>query len=82
MEGKKLSFLIENQFCTVNRVLNLFCGKGFVCHSLNVVSLFEENKSELTLEISGDIQILDILIKKILNFVDVYQLNNKPHHQL
>ena len=72
MKHFKLTMLIENDFDTVNRVLNKFCGKGFILNHLQIDPFPDGKKSELSFDLEGDEKLIEIISNKINNFVDVY----------
>tara|TARA_B100000029_G_scaffold292621_1_gene286114 strand:+ start:253 stop:567 length:315 start_codon:yes stop_codon:yes gene_type:complete len=81
MNKFQISLFLENEFDSLNRVLNIFCGKGIEFNSLNTISNKEKKCSELFLEVKGPKDLLTILLKKISLFPDVHKVTWKkePH---
>jgi len=76
MNDFELRLLVDNDFDTVNRVLNKFCGKGFSMKNLEVRKAFSHNLSELRIHLYGDRKVLEVISRKLLNYVDVHRLLN------
>lgn len=74
MKTFHISFLMDNSFDTINRVLNKFCGRGYQLKSVDVNHLTDEKKAVLNLSLSADLKGLEIISKKLLTYVDVYKL--------
>ena len=68
-----LSLLVENSFDTINRVLNRFCGKGFFVKSMDY-NANDDKKAVLSITLSGDYKRVEIISKKLLTNIDVYEL--------
>jgi acetolactate synthase small subunit len=73
MQTFHLSFLVENSFDTINRVLNKFCGKGFSVKSVDFNSS-GARQAILNLSLLADYKGLEIISKKLLTNVDVFEL--------
>jgi len=74
MNNYELNLLVDNDFDTINRVLNKFCGKGFSLRNLEVRKGFSHNLSELKLQVHCERHLLEVISRKLLNYEDVHRL--------
>ena len=59
MDRYTLSVLVENHAGVLSKVVGLFSRRGFNIHSLAVGVTHDETISSITIEVSGDENILD-----------------------
>lgn len=59
MEKYTLSVLVENNAGVLSRVVGLFTRRGFNIHSLSVGTTVDEHISRITIEVKGDIYMVE-----------------------
>jgi acetolactate synthase I/III small subunit len=69
-----ISILVENEFGVLARVAGLFSGRGFNIKSLTVAETLDPTISRITLETSGDDQIVEQIIKQLNKLVCVIKV--------
>lgn len=74
MQSYHLSLLIDKNFDTMNRVLNKFCGKGFRIESMQMNPGQNDRTAIVQILLHADRKHLEILTKKVINYIDVHQL--------
>ena len=65
MEKYTLSVLVENHAGVLSRVVGLFTRRGFNIHSLSVGPTTDENISRITIEVKGDIYMVEQVSKQL-----------------
>ena len=70
----KINFVLDKDFNSYNRVLNMFCGKDFSSSEIRISERTDQKTCDLYLEIEGGEKLLEILMRKIKNFPDVYNV--------
>jgi len=71
-----ISILVDNEPGVLSRIAGLFSARGFNIESLNVAETTEPDTSRITLVTSGDDWIIDQIIKRFNNMVDVIKLRD------
>ncbi len=74
MKDFELKVLIDNDFDTVNRIINKFSGKGFTLRNLEVKESSKKNSCELNVKVLADFKVLEIIVKKLRNYIDVQEI--------
>ncbi len=71
-----LSVLLENESGALSRVVALFSQRAFNIESLTVAPTDDPTLSRMTIEASGDEQILEQIEKQLHKLVDVFKVIN------
>src|SRR5690606_12980271 len=66
-----LSVLVENKFGVLNRITNLFSGRGFNIDTLNVGPTEDPATSRMTIVVVGDDKVLVQVTKQLNRLVEV-----------
>ncbi len=76
MEEKKyiLSVLVENHAGVLSRVVGLFTRRGYNINSLSVGTTQDESISRVTLEVTGDEQIIEQISKQVSKMMEVLKI--------
>lgn len=77
-----LSILIENESGALSRVVGLFSQRAFNIESLTVAPTEDATMSRMTIQTSGDAQVLEQIQKQLHKLVDVFRvtdLTEGPH---
>jgi len=69
-----ISILVENEFGVLARVAGLFSGRGFNIKSLTVAETLDPSISRITLETSGDDQIVEQITKQLNKLICVIKV--------
>ena len=59
MEKYTLSVLVDNNAGVLSRVVGLFTRRGFNIHSLSVGPTVDEHISRITIEVKGDVYMVE-----------------------
>ncbi len=71
-----LSVLVENKFGVLNRITNLFSGRGFNIDTLNVGPTQDPATSRMTIVVVGDDKVLEQVTKQLNRLVEVIQVQD------
>ncbi len=71
-----ISLLVDNESGVLSRIAGLFSARGFNIESLCVAETHEPETSRITLVTSGDPNIIDQIIKRFNNMVNVIKVND------
>ena len=74
MQSYNLTLLIDKNFDSINRVMNKFCGRGFIIEQIQINPAANERTAFFTMLLKCDLKSLEIITRKILNYVDVHRL--------
>jgi acetolactate synthase-1/3 small subunit len=74
MEKYTLSVLVENHAGVLSRVVGLFTRRGFNIHSLSVGPTTDENISRITIEVKGDIYMVEQVSKQLSKIMEVIKI--------
>ena len=74
MEKYTLSVLVENHAGVLSRVVGLFTRRGFNIHSLSVGTTADENISRITIEVKGDIYMVEQVSKQLSKIMEVIKI--------
>jgi acetolactate synthase-1/3 small subunit len=69
-----ISVLVENEFGVLARVASLFSGRGFNIESLSVAETLDPSVSRITLETTGDDQVLEQITKQLNKLICVIKV--------
>ncbi|MEC7182295.1 MAG: hypothetical protein VXW15_06255, partial [Bdellovibrionota bacterium] len=61
----EIKIVFGDDFDSLNKILNIFCGKGFTLETLTTQTHYKNNQNELKMKIKGPQKILIILLKKM-----------------
>ena len=71
-----ISILVDNESGVLSRIAGLFSARGFNIESLCVAETHEPGTSRITLVTEGDSNIIDQIIKRFNNMVNVIKVND------
>ena len=71
-----ITLLVDNESGVLSRIAGLFSARGFNITSLNVAETLEKGTSRITLVTTGDAFIVEQIIKRFNNMVNVIKVNN------
>ena len=71
-----ISILVDNESGVLSRVAGLFSARGFNIESLNVAPTHDDETSRITLVTSGDDYIIQQIIKRFNNMVNVIKVTD------
>lgn len=74
MEKYTLSVLVENNAGVLSRVVGLFTRRGFNIHSLAVGPTADEHISRITIEVKGDIYMVEQVSKQLSKIMEVIKI--------
>lgn len=74
MEKYTLSVLCENHAGVLSRVVGLFTRRGFNIHSLSVGTTADESVSRITIEVKGDIYMVEQVSKQLSKIMEVIKI--------
>lgn len=69
-----LSVLVENHAGVLSRVVGLFTRRGYNINSLSVGTTQDETISRITLEVTGDEQIIEQISKQVSKMMEVLKI--------
>lgn len=69
-----LSVLVENHAGVLSRVVGLFTRRGYNINSLSVGTTQDESISRITLEVTGDEQIIEQISKQVSKMMEVLKI--------
>ena len=82
MEKYTLSVLVENHAGVLSRVVGLFTRRGFNIHSLSVGPTADENISRITIEVKGDIYMVEQVSKQLSKIMEVIKIKTLRDDEL
>ena len=71
-----ITLLVDNESGVLSRIAGLFSARGFNITSLNVAETLEKGTSRITLVTEGDAFIVEQIIKRFNNMVNVLKVTN------
>lgn len=71
-----ITLLVDNESGVLSRIAGLFSARGFNITSLNVAETLEKGTSRITLVTTGDAFIVEQIIKRFNNMVNVIKVTN------
>ncbi len=71
-----ITLLVDNESGVLSRIAGLFSARGFNITSLNVAETLETGTSRITLVTTGDSFIVEQIIKRFNNMVNVLKVTN------
>ena len=71
----EIKIIFGNDFDSLNRILNIFCGKGFTLETLTTQNQYKNNRNELKMKVKGPPKLLTILLKKMATFPEVFKIS-------
>ena len=71
-----ISILVDNEPGVLSRIAGLFSARGFTIESLNVAETTDPDTSRITLVTSGDDWIIEQIIKRFNNMVNVIKVRD------
>lgn len=74
MEKYTLSVLVENSAGVLSRVVGLFTRRGFNIHSLSVGPAADDKISRITIEVKGDIYMVEQISKQLSKLMEVIKI--------
>ncbi len=74
MEKYTLSVLVENNAGVLSRVVGLFTRRGFNIHSLSVGPTADEEISRITIEVKGDVYMVEQVSKQLSKIMEVIKI--------
>ena len=74
MEKYTLSVLVENSACVLSRVVGLFTRRGFNIHSLSVGPTADDKISRITIEVKGDLYMVEQVSKQLSKILEVIKI--------
>lgn len=74
MEKYTLSVLVENHAGVLSRVVGLFTRRGFNIHSLSVGPTVDESISRITIEVKGDVYMVEQVSKQLSKIMEVIKI--------
>lgn len=82
MEKYTLSVLVENHAGVLSRVVGLFTRRGFNIHSLAVGPTADENISRITIEVKGDIYMVEQVSKQLSKLMEVIKIKTLKDNEM
>ena len=74
MEKYTLSVLVENDPGVLSRVVGLFTRRGFNIHSLSVGPTADDKISRITIEVKGDLYMVEQVSKQLSKILEVIKI--------
>lgn len=82
MEKYTLSVLVENSAGVLSRVVGLFTRRGFNIHSLSVGTTSDDKISRITIEVKGDIYMVEQVSKQLSKVMEVIKIKTLRENEL
>lgn len=82
MEKYTLSVLVENSAGVLSRVVGLFTRRGFNIHSLSVGTTTDDKVSRITIEVKGDIYMVEQISKQLSKIMEVIKIKTLRDDEL
>ena len=81
MEKYTLSVLVENSAGVLSRVVGLFTRRGFNIHSLSVGPTADDRVSRITIEVKGDVYMVEQVSKQLSKLMEVIKIKTNPKNR-
>ena len=82
MEKYTLSILVENSAGGLSRVVGLFTRRGFNIHSLSVGTTTDDKISRITIEVKGDVYMVEQVTKQLSKIMEVIKIKTLRDDEL
>lgn len=82
MEKYTLSVLVENHAGVLSRVVGLFTRRGFNIHSLSVGTTTDEHISRITIEVKGDVYMVEQVSKQLSKIMEVIKIKTLKDNEM
>ena len=82
METYTLSVLVENNAGVLSRVVGLFTRRGFNIHSLSVGPTANEQISRITIEVKGDVYMVEQVSKQLSKIMEVIKIKTLKESEM
>ena len=82
MEKYTLSILVENSAGVLSRVVGLFTRRGFNIHSLSVGTTTDDKISRITIEVKGDVYMVEQVTKQLSKIMEVIKIKTLRDDEL
>ena len=82
MEKYTLSVLVENHAGVLSGVVGLFTRRGFNIHSLSVGPTADENVSRITIEVKGDVYMVEQVSKQLSKIMEVIKIKTLKESEM
>lgn len=82
MEKYTLSVLVENNAGVLSRVVGLFTRRGFNIHSLAVGPTADEQIARITIEVKGDIYMVEQVSKQLSKIMEVIKIKTLKDNEM
>ena len=82
MEKYTLSVLVENNAGVLSRVVGLFTRRGFNIHSLSVGTTLDEHISRITIEVKGDVYMVEQVSKQLSKILEVIKIKTLKESEM
>lgn len=82
MDKYTLSVLCENHAGVLSRVVGLFTRRGFNIHQLSVGPTVDENISRITIEVKGDIYMVEQVSKQLSKLMEVIKIKTLKDNEM
>lgn len=82
MEKYTLSVLCENHAGVLSRVVGLFTRRGFNIHSLSVGTTADEKISRITIEVKGDVYMVEQVSKQLSKIMEVIKIKTLKDNEM
>ena len=82
MEKYTLSVLVENSAGVLSRVVGLFTRRGFNIHSLSVGPTADDRVSRITIEVKGDVYMVEQVSKQLSKLMEVIKIKTLKESEM
>lgn len=82
MEKYTLSVLVENNAGVLSRVVGLFTRRGFNIHSLSVGPTADDKISRITIEVKGDVYMVEQVSKQLSKIMEVIKIKTLKDNEV
>ncbi len=82
MQKYTLSVLVENQPGVLSRVVGLFSRRGFNIYSLSVGTTTDDSVSRITIEVEGDLLVVEQVSKQLSKLMEVIKIKTLPGNEM
>ena len=82
MEKYTLSVLVENSAGVLSRVVGLFTRRGFNIHSLSVGPTADDKISRITIEVKGDLYMVEQVSKQLSKILEVIKIKTLKDNEM
>jgi len=73
-ERRIVSVIVLNESSVLSRITGLFAGRGYNIDSLTVAPVPDSKMSRVTIETSGDVKMMEQIIKQLHKLIPVYKV--------